>query len=168
MKKRNIAIIGGGGAGILVAISAARKGAEVLIVDRMPILGKKVLASGAGRCNLLNETLDASFYNPEAADIVNQTFSRFGKEATLSFFRELGLWTYTEKDGRIFPLTDKALTLMELLQAELARLGVRSILNCHIQKIRPSGKGFILETEKRETIPADCVILSAGGQSYPV
>lgn len=168
MKKRNIAIIGGGGAGILAAISAARKGAEVLIVDRMPILGKKVLASGAGRCNLLNETLDASFYNPESAAIVDQTFGHFGKEDILSFFRELGLWTYTEKDGRIFPLTDKALTLMELLQAELARLGVRSALNCHVKNIRPAGGRLSLETENRDNIQADRVILAAGGQSYPV
>lgn len=167
----NVAVVGGGGAGILAAIGAARQAREktdVLILERMPILGKKVLASGAGRCNLLNETLDASFYNPEAAAVVDQVFGRFGKEETLSFFRELGLWTYTEKDGRIFPLTDKALTLMELLQAELARLGVRSLLNCHIQRIRASEGRFILETEKHENIQADRVILAAGGQSYPV
>ncbi len=168
MKKKNIVIIGGGGAGILAAISAARGGAEVLIAERMPILGKKVLASGAGRCNLLNETLNTSFYNPEAAEIVGQTFSRFGKEEILSFFRELGLWTYAEEDGRIFPLTNKALTLMELLQAELARLGVRSILNCHIQNICPSRDHFFLETGNHDSIRADRVILAAGGQSYPM
>lgn len=86
MKKRSVVIVGGGGAGLLAAISAARAGADVLIAERMPILGKKVLASGAGRCNLLNETLDASFYNPEAAGIVERVFSRFGKEDILVFF----------------------------------------------------------------------------------
>ncbi len=168
MKKKNVVIIGGGGAGILAAISAARGGADVLIAERMPILGKKVLASGAGRCNLLNETLNTSFYNPEAAEIVGQTFSRFGKEEILSFFRELGLWTYAEEDGRIFPLTNKALTLMELLQAELVRLGVQSQLNCHIQSMRYSDGHFLLETENHDSIHADRVILAAGGQSYPM
>jgi predicted Rossmann fold flavoprotein len=166
--KRDVVIVGGGGAGILAAISAARGGADVLIAERMPILGKKVLASGAGRCNLLNETLNASFYNPEASEIVDQVFKRFGKEEILSFFRELGLWTYTEKDGRIFPLTDKALTLMELLQAELTRLGVQSVLNCHIQRIQATGSRFILETGHHESLQAHRVILAAGGRSYPV
>ncbi len=168
MKKPNVTIIGGGGAGLLAAISAARGGADVVIVERMPILGKKVLASGAGRCNLLNETLNASFYNPEAKEMVDQVFKRFGKEDTLSFFRELGLWTYSQEDGRIFPLTDKALTLMELLQAELARLGVRIQLNCHVRKIRPAHGYFLLETEANYTLQADRVILAAGGQSYPM
>ena len=169
MKKIKIVIIGGGGAGILAAISAAQSGkAEVLIAERMPVLGKKVLASGAGRCNLLNKTLNASFYNPESRAVVDQVFNRFGKEAQLAFFRELGLWTYAEEDGRIFPVTDKALTILELLQTELNRLGVKIQLNCHIQNIRPDGHGFILETENHERISADRVILAAGGRSYPV
>lgn len=167
MEKKSVVIIGGGGAGILAAISAARKGADVLIAERMALLGKKVLASGAGRCNLLNETLNASFYNPEAAAIVEQVFSRFGKEDILSFFRELGLWTTAEEDGRIFPITDKALTLMELLQAELSRLSVQTVLNCHVQSIRFSGGRFLLETNHK-SISADRVILAAGGQSYPM
>ena len=79
------------------------------------------------------------------------------------------MWTYAEKDGRIFPLTDKALTLMELLQAELIALGVRSLLNCSIQKICPSQSGFRLEAEgDHEIISAERVVLAAGGQSYPV
>ncbi len=166
--KKKIVIIGGGGAGILAAISAARNGADVLIAERMPLLGKKVLASGAGRCNLLNETLDASFYNPEAAKIVEQVFRRFGKEDILSFFREIGLWTYAEEDGRIFPLTDKALTLMDLLQAVLARLGVKSQLNFSVQSLRFSGGQFIISASSGETLHADKVILAAGGQSYPM
>jgi predicted Rossmann fold flavoprotein len=167
MKQTKIAVIGGGGAGILAAIAAARKGAEVLVAERMSLLGKKVLASGAGRCNLLNETLDASFYNEEAAAIVDRTFRRFGKEDILSFFRELGLWTHTEEDGRIFPLTDKALTLMELLRAELDRLGVGVRLNCPIRTVKRDGEGFLLETENGEPARADRVILAAGGRSYP-
>lgn len=169
MSKKRVVIVGGGGAGLVAAISAARERvSEVLILERMPLLGKKVLASGAGRCNLLNDTLNASFYNPESFDFVEQVFKRFGKEDILSFFRELGLWTQTEEDGRIFPLTDKALTLMELLQAELARTGVKIILNCSIESIRFSGNQFLLISDKGEKYEADRVILAAGGQSYPV
>ncbi|MBI3313633.1 MAG: NAD(P)/FAD-dependent oxidoreductase [Candidatus Omnitrophica bacterium] len=165
--KNKIAVVGGGGAGILAAISAARKGAEVLILERMAILGKKVLASGAGRCNLLNETVNASFYNPESAGIVEQVFKRFGKEDILSFFRELGLWTYAEEDGRIFPLTDKALTLMELLQAELVKLGVKCELDASIRNISHTKGRFVISAENGKKFEADKVILAAGGQSYP-
>ena len=169
MRHKKILVIGGGGAGLVAAISAARKGSEVIILDRMAILGKKVLASRAGRCNLLNETLDASFYNLEAKEMVEKTFTRFGKEDILSFFRELGLWTYAEEDGRIFPLTDKALTLMELLQAELSRLGIKSILNCHVQNINASNsQRLTLETATHGNIIGDRVILATGGKSYPV
>ncbi len=163
-----VVIIGGGGAGLVAAISAARRGTAVTIVEKMPILGKKVLASGAGRCNLLNVTLDASFYNPESAAIVGQVFKRFGKEDILSFFRELGLWTYAEEDGRIFPLTDKALTLMELLQAELQSLGVKSFLNWPVQNIRFADEKFILTSASGETLEAAKVVIAAGGQSYPM
>ncbi len=168
MIKKRILIIGGGGAGILAAISAARKGADVMIAERMPILGKKVLASGAGRCNLLNETLNASFYNPESREIAERVFKRFGKEEILAFFRELGLWTYAEEDGRIFPLTDKALTLMELLQAELVKLKVKTVLNYSVESVRFSGGIFVIISDKGEKLEADRVILAAGGQSYPV
>ncbi len=166
--KKEIVIIGGGAAGMLAAISAARAGASVSIVERTAALGRKILASGGGRCNLLNETLDASFYNAEAAEIVGRAYSRFGKKEILSFFQELGLWTYAEADGRIFPVTDKSLTVLELLEAELARLGVRCVLNCSIRKMSVSSDGFVLETEKKASIHADRVILAAGGQSYPV
>lgn len=164
--KPKITIIGGGGAGIVAAISAARGGADVLIIEKMPILGKKVLASGAGRCNLLNKTLNASFYNPESREIVDQVFSRFGKEDILAFFREIGLWTYTQEDGRIFPLTDKALTLMELLQAELTKLKVKIQLNFPVQNIQFTGGQFIIKSDSGQEIKSDKVILAAGGQSY--
>lgn len=168
MKNNRIIIVGGGGAGLVAAISAARKGAEVVIAERMPILGKKVLASGAGRCNLLNETLNASFYNPESKGIVAGVFKRFGKEDILAFFREIGLWTYAEEDGRIFPLTDKALTLMELLQAELAKLKVKTVLNFSVDKIQPQkGGGFIVTSTDGVKLEGDKVVIAAGGQSYP-
>ncbi|MBI4549486.1 MAG: aminoacetone oxidase family FAD-binding enzyme [Candidatus Omnitrophica bacterium] len=167
MKSRKIVVVGGGGAGIVAAIAAARLGAEVTVAERMSLLGKKVLASGAGRCNLLNETLNASFYNEEAAGMVNETFRRFGKDEILSFFRELGLWTHTEEDGRIFPLTDKALTLMDLLRAEIEKLGIAVQLNCHVRSVKSSGREFVLEIENGKALRAERVILAAGGQSYP-
>lgn len=167
MNRNKIIIIGGGAAGLLAAISASRLGARVTLLDRMPMLGKKVLASGAGRCNLLNDDLNPNYYNPEAREIVKTTFARFGKQNILDFFKELGLWTSTEKDGRIFPLTDKALTLMELLQSEITRLGIQIVLNFSVQEIRFHQNQFGILGSGQEKLHADRLILATGGKSYP-
>src|SRR3989338_1141553 len=99
-KNYDVAIIGGGAAGITAAISARRAGAAVLLCEKMPRLGKKIRASGNGRCNLLNDTLDPLFYNSEAREFVKPAFARFGKKKILRFFRDLGLRVYSDK-GRI-------------------------------------------------------------------
>ena len=95
------AIIGGGAAGICAAIGTARKGEPVVLCEKTTQLGKKILASGNGRCNLLNEDFNESYYNPAARALAKSVFSQYGKAEILSFFKELGLETYS-KEGRIF------------------------------------------------------------------
>ena len=102
MMKFDVVVIGGGAAGIVAAISARRKGNSVVICDRMPKLGKKILASGNGRCNLLNENFSESFFNQDSRNLVKSVFANFGKSRVLDFFKELGLETYSE-EGRILP-----------------------------------------------------------------
>ena len=91
MKKYSTVVIGGGAAGISAAISRGQRGESVIICEKMPRLGKKILASGDGRCNLLNETLDETSYNPAARELVRSVFKRFGKREILDFFKRLGL-----------------------------------------------------------------------------
>src|SRR5512140_3646340 len=102
MTHYDVIVIGGGAAGIMAAITAQRQGASVLVCEKMPKIGKKLLITGAGRCNLLNETLDASFYNPTSRALVGSILGQFGKDAALGFFKELGLATYADETGRIF------------------------------------------------------------------
>src|SRR3989338_4387356 len=120
----DVAVIGGGGAGIMAAISAARKDARVLILEKMPKLGKKVRISGNGRCNITNDRLDASCYNPESKAIIESIFSRFGRLDILRFFKELGLRFMSDKEGRVFPITNQSASVMDALELELSRLGV--------------------------------------------
>ena len=167
MTPYDVIVIGGGAVGMMAAITAKRRGASVLLCEKMPKLGKKLLVTGAGRCNLLNETLDASFYNLGGQALVRPVLDQFGKEAILQFFKELGLATYAEESGRIFPVTNQAASVLKVLEMELERLKVVLDLGCEIQSIRVSKNGFEVHARSGESETGRKIILCAGGKSYP-
>ncbi|MFA6079574.1 MAG: aminoacetone oxidase family FAD-binding enzyme [Candidatus Omnitrophota bacterium] len=159
-------VIGGGAAGIVAAISAKRRHANCLLVEKKDRLGRKVLASGNGRCNLMNEELSESFYNRSSRGLVKSVFSRFGKAAILSFFQELGLKTYSE-GSRIFPATNQSGSLLKCLELELKRLSVPVELNFDVSGIACSPGGFRVTPKKGAAVDCGQVIIASGGKSYP-
>ncbi|MFA5143169.1 MAG: aminoacetone oxidase family FAD-binding enzyme [Candidatus Omnitrophota bacterium] len=161
-----VAVIGGGAAGLAAAISARRADKPVIICERMPRLGKKVLASGNGRCNLLNESLSEEFYNPAARPLVKSVFSRFGKAAILDFFNGLGLRTYSEA-GRIFPVSNQSSSVLRVLEIELERLSIMTEFNFHAFDISDNGKGFLIADKSGRKISCRTVIIAGGGMTYP-
>lgn len=167
MINTSVLIVGGGASGMVAAISAKMAGHSVILCEKLPQLGKKVLASGAGRCNLLNENLDSSFYNPEGQSLVKSVFAHFGKEKIQKFFRELGLLTYSAGDGRVFPITNQAVSVVDVLKNELTRLNIKIELNAKIQKIHANGDGFKIETHSKKKMYANRLILCCGGKTYP-
>jgi predicted Rossmann fold flavoprotein len=167
MTQYDVIVIGGGAAGIMAAITAKRRGASVLVCEKMPKIGKKLLVTGAGRCNLLNETLNASFYNPAGQALVRSVLGKFGKDAILGFFKELGLATYTDETGRVFPVTNQAASVLKVLEMELERLKVTLELGCEIKNIRVVKDGFEIRAGTGEREAGKKVILCAGGKSYP-
>ncbi len=167
MKSYDAVIVGGGASGIVAAIFGKRKGASVLLCEKMPKLGKKLLVTGAGRCNLLNEKLDASFYNPEARKLVQAVLEKCGRDAILGFFRDLGLRVYTDETGRIFPVTQQAASVLKVLELEMARLEVPVKLNCEVRDIRAVAGAFEIRTANEERFISPKVIVCAGGKSYP-
>lgn len=167
MKPYDVIVIGGGAAGMTGAIFAKRRGASVLLCEKMPKLGKKLLISGAGRCNLLNEKLDASFYGASARELVARIFEQFGKTAILDFFSELGLPVCSDETGRMFPVTNQAASVLRVLEMELERLEISSALNCAIKNIEKTGTHFSLKTEKGQIFHAKSIMLCGGGKSYP-
>ncbi len=148
------------------AISAARRGASVAICEKMPRLGRKVLASGNGRCNLTNDALDSSFYNPAAGALVTSVFSRFGNSCIKDLFAELGLKTYSE-EGRVFPSTNQSSSVLKVIELELQRLSVAIDHGFDVIAISHVGDGFIVTSKAGKKLTSLQVIIACGGRSYP-
>ena len=162
----SIAVLGGGAAGIVAAISAKRAGSSVVICERLPRLGKKILASGNGRCNLLNENLSDSFYNPASRSLVRSVFSKFGKNDILNFFKSLGLETHSE-EGRIFPVTNQSSSVLKVLEIELKKFSIPVELNFEVNSITAMKGAFILASKSGRKISCAALIIAGGGKSYP-
>lgn len=159
MKK--IAILGGGAAGLAAAITVAREcpGASVFLYEKNPTLGKKLLATGNGRCNLGNGDLRPSCYHGDTT-LVNHVLDRFTTEDSLAFFGSLGLSTLVE-EGRIYPQTLAAASVQQVLVQEVERLGIHVISSFELSSLEPTETGFQIN----QTISADAVILALGGKA---
>lgn len=165
-----IAVVGGGAAGMIAAVFAARNGNEVCLYEKNEKLGKKLFITGKGRCNLTNaaeieELFSAVVSNPK---FLYSSFYSFTNEQTIDFFEELGVKTKIERGGRVFPVSDHSSDVIRGLERELKRLDVRIELNTAAADIlldENTVKGLLL-SDGRE-IEADAVIIAAGGLSYP-
>jgi predicted Rossmann fold flavoprotein len=165
-KKYSTAVIGGGAAGICAAISKARLGEPVIICEKMAQIGKKILASGDGRCNLLNDDLNESYYNPKAQDLVKSIFDKFDKFKILKFFKELGLETYS-KEGRIFPVTNQAASVLKVLEMEIERLSIPIEFGFDCSGLSFSKNGILVLSKAGKNVECQRVIITGGGKAYP-
>jgi hypothetical protein len=161
------AVVGGGAAGLMAAITAARRDRSVVILERMPRLGKKLLITGGGRCNLVNENLDPASYSSLACDLVSSVLGRFGSLPIRIFFKGLGLETIAENDGRVFPATNQAASVLKVLEMEIAGRGVGVELNYEVVRLDVLKDTFLLQAGDGRKVEARAVILAGGGKSYP-
>ena len=159
----DIAIIGGGASGLAAAIAAARLGAAVVCLEKLPRLGKKLLATGNGRCNLGNLSRDAAHYrgSVDTAPI----FAEFPGEA--AFFRSLGLWAHPDAEGRLYPASNQAASVLDALRLTCAHLGVKELCGFALCKISPQDGSFLLRSEQGDIVRARRVILATGGRAAP-
>ena len=165
---KTIAIIGGGASGIMAAIAAAKTGkdTEILLLEHKDKIGKKILSTGNGRCNLTNAYMDISCFRGESKDEIETVLSAFGYEDTLRLFEEMGLMTKS-RNGYIYPRCDQAAAVLEILCMELRKYKVQIITEAHVTAVMRGKKGFRIEAGK-EVYRADRVILSAGSKAAPV
>ncbi len=160
---RQVIVIGGGAAGMMAAITAAEdKNNRVVLLERQQRLGRKLLSTGNGRCNLSNLNASPAHYHGEDAAFAVPVLKRLPPEAVLDFFRSLGLVTVTEPDGRVYPLSDSANSVLDVLRFTLEQRGVEVLCSCPVRELRRKGAGFQVLTDQA-LISADAVIVACGG-----
>ena len=163
-----IVVIGGGASGMMAAVSAARQGAAVTLLEPNERLGKKLNITGKGRCNLTNNCdLDTLLQNiPRNGRFLYSAFSRFNGQDTMEFFEKLGVPLKTERGSRVFPVSDRAFEISGALERELRRLHV-SVVRDRACEILRNEAGVTGVQGEMSIYNADAVILATGGLSYP-
>ena len=158
-----VGIIGGGASGMAAALAAAEyPEVQVVLLERQARVGRKLLATGNGRCNLTNlHALERGYHgaNPEFS---KPALRAFDPEATLAWFRSLGLFTTAEPSGRVYPYSDQANSVVDMLRLALERPNIRIKTGFDVQKIRREEAGFALSNGE-ETILCEKLIIACGG-----
>ena len=167
---KRVLIVGGGAAGMMAALFAARNGAAVTLLERNEKLGKKVYITGKGRCNLTNAAEKEVFFqnvlrNPR---FLYASFALLDNFSLIALMEELGMPVKIERGQRAFPVSDKASDVTRTLERELVRLGVTVRLNARVASLRvEEGRVVGAELESGAFVPAEAVVLATGGKSYP-
>lgn len=160
MGEKQVLVIGGGAAGLTAAIAAARQGAQVIICEKQERVGKKILVTGNGRCNLTNLQVCPSAYNH--SEFVSPLLERYSGAAMREFFDALGLWSYADEQGRVYPVSDSATSVLDVLRLECQRLGVEERCNFTVTSIKQKD-GFMVKGTKGNKAYGDAVIVASGG-----
>ncbi len=166
-----VVVIGGGPAGMMAAISASEKGNEVLLLEKNKSLGRKLLITGKGRCNITSSlTMDEFIKNtPGNGMFLYSAFNSFTNQDIIKFFKEQGLEVKEERGNRIFPVTDKAQDVLKCFERKLKELKVKTFYESPVTEILIDNENKVCGVKTtKEKINADKVILATGGKSYPL
>ena len=157
-KLLDVIVIGAGASGMMAAITAARRGKSVAILERMNKPGKKILATGNGKCNFTNNNMDTACFHGNI-QLIQSVLSRFSKEEALSFFHEIGIWP-KEKNGYYYPNSGQAASVAEALKHELDRLQVPVYLEQEVLDLFPDKYGFQIKTVQTSYTCRNVIIAS--------
>lgn len=167
-KKTKVIIVGGGASGLIAAISAKEAGAEPIILERNSRVGKKILATGNGRCNFTNIFgEEVEYYNGKNPKFIYSVFSQFGVKDTIDFFERLGIAHKVENQGKVFPMSDQASSVLDVLLYKLDDLGITRICNAYVKDIKKVRNIFEVKVEDGRIFKGDKVILTTGGKAKP-
>lgn len=161
-----IAVIGGGASGLVAAITAARRGAQVTIYEKLNKVGKKILATGNGRCNYTNMNLSIDRYHGNNVKAAESILDFFGLSKTLSFFEDLGINPYIGELGKVYPSSLQASSVLDVLRYEAKRLNVLEITDFEVLELRKNKDRFSI-IGNENIYYADKVILATGGKASP-
>ena len=158
-----IGIIGGGASGMAAALAAAEnKDVQVVLLERQARVGRKLSATGNGRCNLTNLHAGQQGYHGEDMAFSEFAVSRFDPERTLEWFRSLGLFTVAEDSGRVYPYSDQANSVVDVLRFALEKPNITQKMGFEVEKVKKTPNGFRVES-KEETVECDKLIVACGG-----
>ena len=163
MKKYDVAVVGGCAAGITAAIAAKRQNPElnIVIIEKLPRIGKKILATGNGRCNLTNLNAVCTDYKNPA--FVSRVFEKYSPDKVIEFFESMGLLTFSDSEGRVYPGSNMAASVLDVLRYEVEGLGIDVICDTAVSQITKKSVGFAINNEY------ECrkVLLATGGKASP-
>lgn len=176
----NVAIVGGGAAGLATAVFLARlrPAFRIVILDGAAKIGAKILVSGGGRCNLTNQQVTSDDYFGGSRHVIRRVLTALPVPETVAFFQEIGVAVHREDDGKLFPDSNSARTVVEALLAELRRANVEVAVQHRVEAIQaqairepgaggPKGGGFDIDVRDRPSLRAERVVIATGGLSLP-
>lgn len=160
----DVVIIGGGASGMMAALSAGRQGYKILLIEKNNKLGKKILATGNGRCNFTNVFASSKDYN---SDFVLGAFNVLSVDDTIKLFDDLGLMKLEEGQGRCYPASEQAQSIMDVIEEELTRLHVDILYEKEVRLVTKNNGLFKLDLTDSSSLISKNVIVATGGISLP-
>lgn len=158
-----VGIIGAGASGMAAALAAAENpNVSVVLMERQARVGRKLQATGNGRCNLSNAHAAACAYHGQQPEFVESALEAFGPADTMFWFRTLGLFTVTEESGKVYPYSDQANSVVDILRLNLQKPNITLKLSFEVEKIQNNGNGFSVIGQE-ETVFCDKLIVACGG-----
>lgn len=158
-----VGIIGGGAAGMAAALAAAEApNVQVILLERQARVGRKLQSTGNGRCNLTNLHAGAGGYHGNSPGFVDRALEAFGPKETVAWFRGLGLFTVAETSGRVYPYSDQANSVVDILRFSLEKENIQVYTGFEVTRIKRTFQGFILENGEA-CIACDRLIIACGG-----
>ncbi len=164
-----LAVIGGGASGLIAAIEAKRTNLQldVVVVEKLDRVGKKILATGNGRCNYTNINAQTANYYGMDNSFVTYVLKEFTVDNTVNFFNQLGIFPREDKEGKLYPFSLQASSVLDALRLEVKRLGIEVINNFYVKEIKYNKKLFKLVSKNNDVVLADSVIAAGGGCASP-
>lgn len=168
----DITIIGAGASGLMAGISALmelkrqNKAKKIIILDHLNRVGKKILVTGNGKCNLSNKNVSINNYHSQQIKIAENIINRFPYSSTIKLFKSIGLETKLDPSGRVYPRSEQASSVLDLMRIKLNSLGAEEITSFKINNIKNKGSFFLISSEEK-VIKAKTVIIATGGFTTP-
>ncbi|OHD77974.1 MAG: flavoprotein [Sulfuricurvum sp. GWF2_44_89] len=162
-------VVGAGAAGLIAAITAARRGNTVLLLEKLSKIGSKLKATGGGRCNLTNTLSNEEFMARFGREgrFMTPALSAFDHKALIAFFAELGVESHAPDGYRVFPISHSSLSIITALEEEMARLDITLITDSRVERLEHNGEHVCGVSTADQSFYASNVIIATGGLGYP-